>query len=60
VSTEYLDPIYPRAPGATKRPGPIKHTQFKVVPDATKRFVNDGWLALALFGAVLLFLILQG
>jgi hypothetical protein len=32
--------------GATER----KRARVKVVPDATQRFVDDGWLALALFG----------
>jgi hypothetical protein len=59
VSTEYRDPTYPPVLGATERPGPLKRARVKVVPDATQRFVDDGWLALALFGTVLLVLILQ-
>jgi hypothetical protein len=39
--------------------GPAKRARAQVVRDATKLFVADGWLALTLFGAVLLFLILQ-
>lgn len=60
MSTEYRDRTYPRVLSALERVRPVKHTRANVVRDATRLFLDDGWLALTLFAAVLLLLILQG
>jgi hypothetical protein len=59
VSTEYRDRPYPRVLSATKRAGPLKRARVNVVRDATKLLLDDGWLALTLFAALLLLLVLQ-
>jgi len=59
VSTEYLDPRYRRTLPAPERAGSLTRVRVNVVRDATRLFLDDGWLALTLFAALLLLLILQ-
>lgn len=58
MSAEYRDPTYLCVLGAAKRSRPIKRAGH-VVREATKLFLDDGWLALTLFATLLLSLILQ-
>jgi hypothetical protein len=44
---------------APERAGAATGARVKVIHGAARFFINDGWLALTLFGAVLLVLVFQ-